>query len=265
MSPSLQRKTPQRKGSGKKIGSYVQSLDKGLRVLEAFRQSDPSLNIAQAAAISGLDRAGARRILLTLQSLGYLKLEGRNFSMTPRVLALSQHYLECLPFWQLAQSVMEELSASLDETVSIGVLDQSDIVYVLRVPARRIITYNPKIGARIPAHLSSIGHVLLSRLRNEELDQYIQGIQLHAYTPHTIQSRAKLRRQILETRESGWSFVRQQYERSACGIAVAITDSTGRAVAGLNVSQVATETAEKTAIEHLLPRLRIAAEKLSGL
>ncbi len=245
--------------------SYVQSLEKGLRVLEAFKPNQPSLNIAQTAAMSGLDRAGARRVLLTLQHLGYLKLDAKSFSLTPRVLTLSQHYLECLPFWQLAQSVMEELSASLDETVSIGLLDQTDIVYVLRAPARRMITYNPNIGTRIPAYLSSIGHVLLSHLNNKDLDQYIQSIQLHAYTAHTIRNKAELRRKILETRETGWSYVSQQHDSNTCGIAVGIKDFTGRVIAALNVSQVVNGAMSKSAAQHFLPRLRVAAEKLSGL
>lgn len=265
MAPIRKREARSRAAGPKKIGSYVQSLDKGLRVLEAFKASQPSLNIAQAAAVSGLDRAGARRILLTLQHLGYLKLDGRSFSLSPRVLSLSQQYLQCLPFWQLAQSVMEELSASLNETISIGVLDQNDVVYVSRVPARRILAHNPAIGTRIAAHLTSIGHVLLSSLSNEELDRYIQGLKLHAYTAHTIRTPNELRRKIVETQKTGWSFVRQQHENNACGIAVGIRDSSGRIIAGLNVSQIVSDKVEKTSIDHILPILRVASEKLSQL
>jgi IclR family pca regulon transcriptional regulator len=251
-------------GSTKNGGSYVQSLEKGLRVLEAFTANETSLSIARAAEISGIDRAGARRLLLTLKQLGYLSVEGRSFSLTPRVLLLSQQYLEGLPFWQLAQSVMQELSATLNETISIGVLDQTDVVYVLRVPARRILAHNPNIGSRITAYLWSIGHVLLSSFSDDELHRYLQQLQLRAYTAHTIRNASELRRKILETRKTGWSFVRQQYEMNACGIAVAIKDARGRAIAALNVSQIVSDQVERNAVDHILPMLRVAAEKLSG-
>jgi len=261
-----QAASPRKRRTGARDkGSYVQSLEKGLKVLEAFKPNGPALNIAQAAAISGLDRAGARRILLTLQHLGYLKINGRHFSLTPRVLTLSQSYLECLPFWRLAQSVLEELSQSLDETASIGVLDQQDIVYVLRVPARRLITFNPNIGARIPAHLSSIGHVVLAGLSDKELKEYLDQTHLRSYTPHTIRSKTELYRQICKVRENGWAYVRQQYESNACGVAVGISDSAGRVVAGLNVSQIVDSAPDEAVIKRILPRLRVAAERLSGL
>jgi hypothetical protein len=116
-------------------------------------------------------------------------------------------------------------------------------------------------GTRIAAHLTSIGHVLLRSLSNEELDRYIQGLKLHAYTAHTIRSPNELRRKIVETQKTGWSFVRQQHENNACGIAVGIRDSSGRIIAGLNVSQIVSDKVEKTSIDHILPILRVASEK----
>jgi len=244
--------------------AFVQSLAKGLDVLEAFGPHEPSLTIARVAALTALDRAGARRLLLTLEHLGYVESEGRRFRLTARILWLGYRYLSGLPFWRVAQPVMEELAAALGETVSIALLDGMDAVFVWRVPGGRLLTFDPSVGSRIPAYVTSVGHVLLAAQDEEALKSYLQALEFVRYTEHTVAAKPELRRQILAARARGWSYLRQQYESNFFGIAVPLAGPDGRAVAGLHVGGVYDRGADRRALREILPRLQVAALKISG-
>lgn len=249
--------------------AYVLSLAKGLDVLETFDRRDPALTIAEVAARAGLDRAGARRVLLTLQHLGYLAADGKRFRLTSRILSLGYRYLAGLPFWPSVQPVMEQLASEVAETVSIGVLDGPDVVFIWRVPGRRLLTFDPEIGSRVPAYVSSIGHILLSALDDQALKSYLQSLVLRRYTPHTVSSKAEFRRQIRAAGAQGWSYVRQQYEDNFFGIAAPITVPAGivpggRIAAALHVGGVLDSRDNRSAVDEILPRLRVAAMKISG-
>ncbi len=242
---------------------FVRAFSKGLDILCAFDPHAP-MTIADMAKASGLDRAGTRRILLTLQSLGYVRSDGKYFSLTPRVLKLGYRYLASLPFWHIAQPVMEELVAQVQETCSIGVLDGDDVTFILRVPTRRFLSFDPSIGSHVPAYVHSIGRVLLARLPEDELQQYLNRVKLTPLTPHTIASKAALKRALLDDREKGWSFVSEQYEEGMCGIAVPILGDGGTPVAALNISLNAGPQSYDVATVGILPKLRLAARRLGG-
>ncbi|CPO14497.1 IclR family transcriptional regulator [Burkholderia pseudomallei] len=133
--------------------SYVQSFARGLAVIRAFDAEHPEQTLTEVASATGLTRAGARRILLTLQTLGYVEADGRLFRLTPKILDLGFAYLTSMPFWNLAEPVMEQLSARIHESCSAAVLDRTEIVYVLRVPTHKIMTINLSIGSRLPPAL----------------------------------------------------------------------------------------------------------------
>src|SRR5687768_15211300 len=137
--------------------SYVQSFARGLEVIRSFSAQSPRQTLSEVAARSGLSRAGARRILLTLQTLGYVSSDGRYFSLTPRILDLGFAYLSSMPIWNLAEPVMEELVAEVKESSSAAVLDGTDIVYVMRVPTHKIMKNSLGVGSRLPAYCTSIG------------------------------------------------------------------------------------------------------------
>jgi IclR family pca regulon transcriptional regulator len=242
---------------------FVQAFAKGLAVICAFDPQSP-MTITDLAKASGLDRAGTRRILLTLESLGYVRTDGKRFLLTPRVLNLGYRYLASLPFWHTAQPVMEELVAELQETCSIGVLDGDNVMFILRVPTRRYLSFDPSIGSHVPAYVHSIGRVLLSRLPDTQLHEYLARLELNAHTRHTIASKAELEQALLEDREKGWSFVSEQYEDGMCGIATPILDASGLPVAALNVSLNAGPQAYETAMTSVLPKLRLATRRLSA-
>src|SRR5665213_3777758 len=196
---------------------FVQAFAKGLGVICAFDPQSP-MTITDLAQASGLDRAGTRRILLTLDTLGYVRTDGKHFWLTPRVLNLGYRYLASLPFWHLAQPVLEELVAELQETCSIGVLDGDNVMFILRVPTRRYLSFDPSIGSHVPAYVHSIGRVLLARMPEPELRAYLTRVKLTQLTRHTIASQEEREHALHEDREKGWSFVSEQYEEGMCGI-----------------------------------------------
>jgi IclR family transcriptional regulator, pca regulon regulatory protein len=232
-------------------------------VLEAFGGQAPALSISDVAARIGLDRAGARRALLTLEHLGYLASGDGKFRLTSRVLSLGYRYLGTLPFWRVAQPMMEQLAAELAETVSITVLERSDVVFVWRVPGRRLLSFDPHVGSLLPAYLTSAGHVLLSALEPAAFRRYLQSLALRRFTRHTISSKAELARRVRQAGRQGWSYVRQQYEDNFFGIAVPIR-SDDRIVAALHVGSVFDRDSDRRVVEDILPRLRVAALKISA-
>ena len=242
---------------------FVRAFSKGLDIICAFDPHSP-MTIADLAKASGIDRAGTRRILLTLEALGYVRSDGKRFALTPRVLNLGYRYLASLPFWHIAQPVMEELVAQVQETCSIGVLDGDNATFILRVPTRRFLSFDPSIGSNVPAYVHSIGRMLLARLPEAELQEYLARVKLTALTPHTIASKATLKRALLDDREKGWSFVSEQYEEGMCGIAVPILDGAGQPVAAINISLNAGPQAYDVATVGILPKLRLAARRLGG-
>jgi IclR family pca regulon transcriptional regulator len=144
------------------------------------------------------------------------------------------------------------------------VLERNEVVFVWRVPGRRLLTFDPHVGSQIPAYVSSAGHVLLGALQDDAFKSYLQSLVLHRHTPHTITSKAELARRVRLAGQQGWSYVRQQYEDNFFGIAVPIKVG-GRVVAALHVGGVFDSRAERRAIDDLLPRLRVAASKISNL
>lgn len=247
------------RGADQSVGAVA----RGILVLQALGEAR-SATMADVARAAGLDRAGARRLLLTLQALGYVRLDGRHFSLAPRVLGLGYHYLSALPFWNVAQPVLEEVVAEVGETCSIGVLDGDEIVFVLRVPSRRLLSFDPSIGSRVPAYVHSIGRTLLAALPDAELDAYLARVKPEPLTPHTVADPVQLRTELARDRDRGWSYVSEQYELGMCGIAVPVIDRDGRAVAAVNVSMIHDASAERRALEDVLPRLRMATRRLSA-
>src|SRR4051794_33761327 len=149
---------------------FVQSLERGLAVIRAFDADRPELTLSDVARATGLPRAAARRFLLTLAELGYVRGDGGRFSLRPRVLELGYAYLSGLGLPEVAQPHMEALVARVNESCSMSGLDDTDVVYVVRVPTRRIMAITLAVGTRLPAYATSMGRVLLAALPAAELD-----------------------------------------------------------------------------------------------
>ena len=244
--------------------SYVQSFARGLSVIRSFSAERPAQTLTQVAQVTGLTRAGARRILHTLEKLGYVRGEGRLFTLTPRILDLGFSYLSSMPFWKLAQPVMEDLSANVGESCSISVLDGVDVVYVLRVPTRKIMSINLSIGSRLPAYCSSMGRMLLAGLEERELDALLAASRIHAYTQYTVTDIDELKKRIRACREQGWASVAQELEEGLVSLAVPITKNQ-KSIASINVSGHALHFTQQEFVQKFLEPLQRAARHISSL
>lgn len=244
-------------------GQYVQSLARGLSVFRAFDSDHPEMTLSDLARRTGLTRATSRRFLLTLVELGYVKTDGRLFSLTARVLELGFSYLSALSLPEIAQPHLEQLASSIYESTSASVLDGTDIVYVARVPTRRIMSVRINIGTRFPAYATSMGRVLLAGLPPAELDKHLTGIDFASLTSRTIDSRSGLEAELDRVREQGWAMVDQELEDGLRSIAAPIRHGTGIVLAAINVSTTASSHTIESIQENLLPPLLIAADNIS--
>jgi IclR family pca regulon transcriptional regulator len=238
---------------------HVRAFARGLSVIEAMGDGVARHSISTVAARAGLPRSVARRLLLTLVDAGYARCAEGQFWLTPRVLRLGLSYLYTLPFWKQAQRALEELRQEVGESCSMAVLDGEDIVYVLRIPSRRILAMNLSVGSRLPAHAISLGRVLLAGLDNAALAHYLQTANLRAFTPKTVTAPTKLRKILDAVREQGYAWVDGELDEAICGIAVPVRDEQGNVVAAINVSLNTGEFSEENAKHRFLAPLRRAA------
>jgi IclR family transcriptional regulator, pca regulon regulatory protein len=245
--------------------AYVQSFARGLAVIRSFDATRPAQTLTDVAAATGLTRAGARRILLTLQSLGYVEADGRLFQLTPKILDLGFAYLTSMPFWNLAEPVMEELVEKVHESCSAAVLNGAEIVYVLRVPTHKIITQNLSIGSRLPAFCTSMGRVLLSALDDDRLNAALDASDLTARTPRTVTDRGALEESIALVRRQGWAIVDQELEEGLISMSAPIRDRQGRVIAALNISGNAQRKNAKQMVKAFLEPLQEAAQRVSDM
>jgi IclR family pca regulon transcriptional regulator len=234
---------------------FVQSLERGLSVIRAFDHERPELTLSEVAAVTGVTRAVARRFLLTLASLGYVRSDGRFFSLTAKVLELGYAYLSSLSLPEVAEPHLEALVGEVNESSSVSVLDGHDVVYVARVPVSRIMTVSISVGTRFPAYATSMGRVLLAGMSEPELAAYLSAVRLEPLTARTVSSVAALRGEVARVRSQGWALVNQELEEGLRALAVPIRDRAGKVVAALNVSAHASRTSLEAMRRDLLPPL----------
>ncbi len=242
---------------------FVQSLERGLAVIEAFSAKTPRLTLSDVARATGLTRAASRRFLLTLQELGFVDSDDREFFLTPRVLRLGYTYLSSTPFWDLAQAHIEELVDRLHESSSISVLDRDEIVYVARVPTKRIMTISLNVGTRLPAYPTSMGRVLLAGMTDDQLDSYFERVTLEPLTDHTETDPTALLDAIVRVREQGWALVDQELEDGVRSIAAPLVGSTGRVIGAVNISAHATRSTLDALRKQFLPVLLETTAKIN--
>jgi IclR family transcriptional regulator, pca regulon regulatory protein len=242
---------------------YLQSLERGMAVIQVFSREHPALTLSEVARLTGTTRATARRILLTLEKLGHVRSDGRLFSLTPRVLSLGWAYLSSLNLWEIAQPLMEDLVQKTKESCSAATLDLPDIVYVARVPTRRIMTIALGVGTRLPAHATSMGRVLLAGLPDDELDQFLAEATLERFTDRTVTDPEKLRAIVVQARQQGWALNDQELEIGLRSIAAPIESADGRTIAALNLSAAAPRVSIDELRQRFLPALIETAEDIS--
>lgn len=245
--------------------SFVRSFARGLLVIEVMGQGSDLHTVASVASGTGLPRTVVRRILMTLTELGFTATDGKHFRLTPKILSLGMSYLTSLPFWGQAQSVLEELCAELKESVALSVLDGTNVLFLLRVPSRKVMSLRVGLGTRLPAYATSPGRVLLAGLDDPSLEEQLGAVTFKSYTPSTPASREDVRAAVIAARAEGYVWADAELDRAICGLAVPVRDGDGRVVAALNVNLLSGEVTQAKAVRQFLRPLRAAAEQLRAV
>lgn len=242
---------------------YVGALASGLDVLQAFDAEHPRMTLSEVAARTEMDRAKARRFLLTLHALGFVKRTGRQFELTPRVLQLGYAYQASNQYRAVIQQYLEDITAELGESSSLAVLDGDDVVYVVRSAARhRLMAITLSVGTRLPAAYTSMGRVLLAQLPEEELNAYLGRVRLERFTESSVTDRNALRKAIDQAREQGYAMVDQELDLGLRSVAVPVFSGSGELLGALNISTNAARVDMETLLKVYLPRLQAVAEKV---
>jgi IclR family pca regulon transcriptional regulator len=247
----------------------VQSLARGLAVIRAFDAEHPELTLSEVARRADITRAAAGRFLRTLEQLGYVRGSagpgvGRTFALTPRVLELGFSYLSALSIPEVVQPHLERLSREVDESVSAAVLDGGDIVYIARVPTRRIMSVRITIGTRFPAFATSMGRVLLAGMPEPALDLLLAASVRPSLTERTVTDADALRAELDRVRAQGWALIDGELEPGLRSVAVPLHDRRGAVVAAVNVSTSATRDTVEHVVEQYLPPLQRTAAAIDA-
>jgi IclR family pca regulon transcriptional regulator len=243
---------------------FVEALARGLDVLACFDAEHPARTLSEVAAAAGLARPTARRLLLTLEELGYVRSSGPSFSLTPKVLGLGMAYVGALGLWDIARPHLEELVAATGESSSMAQLDGSDIVYVARVSVPKLIALRVEIGTRFPAVQTSQGKVLLAALPPDALEATLELPSRAGLPPFIGRTPEQLRTELVEVRARGWALADEELAPGVRSVAVPVRDGTGAVRAAMNVTVHAAETSVQRLLEEHLPRLLRTAGEISA-
>jgi IclR family pca regulon transcriptional regulator len=244
---------------------WIAGLERGLAVIEAFDENHSRMTAQQVGERCGLSRTAARRYLLTLQHLGYVSGDAKQFWLTPRIMRLGQSYLSSARLPRIAQPVLQRVSASLQEVVYLAVLDAGEVVYVSRNGPNHAMSSGFVLGARVPGHVTSAGMLMLANLPEPQLEQWFDTHRLPAYTPYTIANPEDLRTELKRIRRQGWSLSEQQFDLAFRGIAVPIKDLRGDLCGALSVLRPIQGESSEAVVKRIVPVLQEAAQSLRNL
>jgi IclR family transcriptional regulator, pca regulon regulatory protein len=253
-----------RLGGGPRPRDFVQSLERGLAVISSFSRERPSQTLSEVAAATGVSRATARRFLHTLDDLGYVGRNGAKFFLRPRVLRLGYAYLSSQSIWDGAQDHLRSLADQVRDFCGAAILDETQVVYVLRVSPNRILSTNIAVGTRLPAYCTSNGRVLLAGLAADALADYLDTVELARLTERTIVDRERLRAELEAVREQGWALDDQEWELGMRSIAAPVRDVNGTVAGAINIVTLASRVSLDTLLGEFLPLLRQTADAISA-
>lgn len=241
---------------------FVRAIARGFSIIEALGRPPGRHTLSEAATIAGLSRATARRVLATLVALNYCEADGRYFTLRPRALGLGMSYLNALPYWGYAQRALEDLRNEIGESCALAVLDEAEIVYALRLPARRILSANLGIGSRLPAHLVSLGRVLLAALPAERRARYLADTEFTPVTPRTLTDPVLIGQALDRVQAQGYAWIDGELDPAICGIAVPVRDQSGAVVAAISVNTISGTIDEAGARAKFLLALQRTAQDI---
>jgi IclR family pca regulon transcriptional regulator len=251
---------PKRAEGETRATDFVESLDRGLRLLQAFGERSLPMTLSEIAGLAGLPRATARRILLTLQHSGYVSSDGKLFAPTPHVLTLAASYLRSNQIVAVLQPVLDEIATSAQEIGSLAVLDGDDVVFIARGSPTRIFAGGVDIGYRLPSFCTAVGRVLLGRLTDAELKTRLSAMTREALTPQTLTDPKRLCAAIAADRARGYSLVDREAEPHFRSIAVPVKRYDGTIVAAINIGAHVDRVSTDEMVKRFLPLLIEGAE-----
>jgi IclR family pca regulon transcriptional regulator len=253
--PARKRTPPRREAMG--------GLAKGLAVIRAFSRDHAALNLSDVARSARIPAATARRCLLTLEELGYITRNGREFLLRPKVLELGAAYLDSKNIEQLTRTHLEQLAGTTSDSAALCVLDGCEIVYVARASVRTLLRLEAHVGSRFAAHATSTGRVLLAGVSPERLQRYFASANLEAFTDHTVTDPDKLRGLIDDCRRCGYSVVEDELAYGVIALAVPVLDHKGRVVAALNSSSHSRRVHKTKMVRDRLAMLQQVSRQIS--
>jgi IclR family pca regulon transcriptional regulator len=248
----------------KPSGHFSQSLARGLAVIRAFDRDAAMLRIADVAKRTGLDRASARRFLLTLVELGYVGRSDDLFYLRPRTLDIGFSYLASLDLIRVIQPLLGELTDVTRETSSFGILDGGHVRLLARSAKNGMLNVSVPLGGRVPAFGASLGRVLLAGLPADRLEAYVASLPASIPLASGLLDRDALRHSVDQARELGWAAIEQDLGRGFCSIAVPVRGRDGRAVAAVNVVEYPPRNTTPTLVRKYLPLLRDTAKQIEA-
>jgi IclR family pca regulon transcriptional regulator len=243
---------------------FVQTLDRGLAILQSFDAAHPNRSLRQAAEAAGISRPAARRLLLTLETLGYLESSGSTYRLTTRVLALANAYLGSRSIHEVAERHLESFASDVGESAALAMLDDTEIVLVVRVPVNRMRSFLLGLGERLPAYVTAQGRMLLAYLSDAALDRFFQEAHLLPLTGRTLTDPAQLRAELQAIAKQGWALVDQEHEINMRAVAAPIRDHSGVVIASIGCMCHVSRVSLDRLTNEVVPRLLKAAADIEA-
>lgn len=243
---------------------FVNSLARGLAIIRAFDAEHAEMTLSEVAERTAMTRAGARRFLLTLTTLGYVVKDARKFRLSPKILTLGYAYMSSLPLAELAQPHLDRVTQETGESSSVAVLDNFDITYITRSRSKRLLMFGIHVGTRLPACTTSMGRVLLTQLAPAAFDAYLDAVEIERFTARTITRKSALRQEVERARDQGYYVLDQELEIGVRSIAVPIrARSDNRMLAAMNIATNSSAVSKKRLLGEFLPILKQATERIA--
>jgi len=247
------------------LRDFVGSLARGLSVIRAFDKDHAEMTLTEVAGRTNLTRAGARRFLLTLTELGYVKKDHRQFSLTPKILELGYSFLASAPIAQRAKPVVDRVAEETGESCNLGVLDGDDMVNVAHGASKHIVMINLYVGARFPACYTAVGRAILANRPDAEIDAYLARVSIKPFNEFSLKSKDALRQELQRVRAQGYAFVDRELHEGMRTLAVPVLDAQGKAAAAINISNHTVTIPREEIIKLYLETLRRAAAEIKNL
>ena len=244
---------------------FVESLDRGLRLLQKFGTTSGPMTLSDLARAAELPRATARRILFTLERGGFVATDGKLFTLTPHVLTLAASYLRSSQVVTVLQPVLDRIASAAQEISSLSVLDGDEVVFIARGSPARVFSAGLDIGYRLPAFCTSVGRVMLGQFDDAELAQRLAKMEREPMTPHTVTDPKRLCVAIIADRAQGYSLVDREAEPGFRSISVPIRRYDGAIIAAINMGAHVDRISTAEMIERFLPLLREGADQVKSM